>query len=242
MDYRRPRISPPGAVCIRPWLLLLLVIISGALLAVVGVSVYESNEGTLQKVKILEDSIAAYKAQTDALEAERDQLRSRNAVLERASQIDAEAVRKIRETLKQDQEERLSLEEELTFLKGILADKESRKALHIIGVELNPTDQERVVKYRFTIRKTLNDGEMSTGSIFLAVDGKQEGKARWYPLRDLTDEKRESLRMKFTHFQDIEGTLRLPPSFQPGHFVIEIKPADDKLAGTKERFDWTVND
>ena len=240
MDYRTPKIIQPGALCISPWFLLILILASGALFAWMALSVYKSSDDTLDRAQLLQDSVSAYAAKMEALEAERDRLLAKNAALERASQIDRDAVQKIRDSLKQDEEARLSLEEELASLKGILADKESREALRIVGVELSRTEQEHVVRYRFTVRKTLNDGEISTGSIFLAVDGKSEGNAQWYPLRELTDEKKESLRMKFKHFQDIEGTLRLPPSFDPGHLVIEIKPADKKLTPIKERFEWLV--
>lgn len=219
-----------------------MLIISGAgvLLAWAALTLYKSNDATANRLKLLEQSAAARQAEMAALAAERDELLSRNAALERASQIDREAVQNIRESLKEDQEERLSMEEELTFLRGILADKESREALHIVGVALSRTGEERVVKYRFTVRKTLNDGKTAAGSIFLALDGKKEGKAQWYPLRELTEDNRESLRMKFNHFQDIEGTLRLPASFTPSHLVIEIKPAEKGLSPVKERFPWVV--
>ena len=240
MDYRTPIISQPGTLCVKPWVLLIIIVGFGLLLAWGALTFYSSNDATAKRLKLLEQSLDARQAEMEAMAAERDELLSRNAALERASQIDREAVRKIRESLQEDQEERLSMEEELTFLRGMMADKESRTALNIVSVALNRTDEERVVKYSFTVRKTLNDGETATGSIFLAVDGEEEGKAHWYPLRELTDDNRESLRMKFNHFQDVEGTLKLPASFTPSHLVIEIKPTEKGLSPVKERFAWVV--
>ncbi len=242
MDYRTPRISQPGTLCVRPWLLLAIVILAGGLLAWAALVFRQSNDDTRAMVVELQGAIAGYQAELEELQAERDQLLSKNAALERASQVDREALRGIRESLKQDQEARLAMEEELAFLKGIMEDKESREALHIVGVELRRTDDPEVVDYRFTVRKTFNDGETATGSVFIAVDGKRDGQAHWYPLRELTADKTESVRVKFKHFQDIEGSLSLPPAFEPSHLVIEIKPSDEGLAPVKERFAWAVRD
>ena len=58
--------------------------------------------------------------------------------------------------------------------------------------------------------------------------------------RELTEENTELLKMRFKHFQDLEGVVQLPEGFTPRKMIVEIKPNSKKLPPVKERFDWTV--
>ena len=133
------------------------------------------------------------------------------------------------------------MEEELLFLRSMVSSKDERNEIRIQRFKLERTSSERRFRYSFTLTQNFSQGDAAaTGSIFLAVDGTQEGEPRWLPLRDLTEENTELLKMRFKHFQDLEGVVQLPEGFTPLKMIVEIKPNSKKLPPVKQRFDWAV--
>ncbi|MCB1830102.1 MAG: hypothetical protein H6964_11280 [Chromatiaceae bacterium] len=162
------------------------------------------------------------------------------AVLERSSQIDQEAVRKVRDELKNYQQERLQLDEELTFLRSMVSTKDDREGVQIHRFSLKKGDGEGVFQYRFTVTQSMNNGDTASGWAFLAVDGLKEGEPMWLPLREMTKEKTERIKVRFNQFQDIEGIIQLPENFKPLKVIVEVKPSNKNLPEVKQRFDWVV--
>lgn len=46
--------------------------------------------------------------------------------------------------------------------------------------------------------------------------------------------------MRFNHFQDIEGVIKLPEDFKPLKVIVEVKPSNKNMSEVKQRFDWVV--
>jgi len=86
----------------------------------------------------------------------------------------------------------------------------------------------------------MKNGNTASGWVFLAVDGLKEGEPVWLPLREVTKEKTERIKMRFKHFQDLEGVIRLPSNFEPLKVIVEVKPSKKNLPEVKQRFDWVV--
>ena len=149
-------------------------------------------------------------------------------------------MRQVKKQLADYQEERAKIEEELTFLRSMVVDKETRNGIQIREFKLERAGAKGVYRYRFAITRSDKGSDMATGSIFIAVDGLRDGQPKWLPLRDITDDNIEMVLMKFKQFQDVEGVIRLPDSFKPKKMIVEIKPNSNKLSPVKQRFDWTV--
>lgn len=188
----------------------------------------------------LRSEAASQRERIEQLESEKSSLQEQLAVLERASQVDQEATRQVREQLNSFEQERAQLEEELSFLRTMVSTADGKGALQIQRFKLESVGGKGLFRYSFTVTQNMQTDTVASGSIFLAVDGTQEGEARWLPLREITEEKAEKLKMQFKHFQDIEGMIRLPDGFRPRKFIVELKPSNKKLPEVKERFDWVV--
>ncbi|MCB1857559.1 MAG: hypothetical protein KDI63_04775 [Gammaproteobacteria bacterium] len=160
------------------------------------------------------------------------------AVLERAGQIDREAMDNIKQQLATFQEERTRQEEELTFLRSLVASKDDREGIQVRRFALAKGDREGEFNYRFTVSQTVSNGEEASGWIFIGIDGLRKGEPAWLPLREITDEKTERLKMRFKHFQDMQGSIKVPGDFEPLKFIIEIKPNNKKISEVRQRFDW----
>ena len=236
MHYRTPRIVQPGSG--RPLLWILLVVLG--LFAAGGYLWLQAWQEGRPDPERLQARIAADSARIQALEKERGQLLEQVAMLEQTSQIDRAAVQQVREQLAAFQQERSKMEEELTFLRSMVSTREDREAIRVQRLVIEKGGAEGRYRYRFTITRSMQNGGTASGWVFFAVDGTRGGKPAWLPLREITEEGTEKLKMKFRNFQDIEGEIQLPDDFKPLKVIIEVKPSDRKLPPVKQRFDWKV--
>ena len=201
-------------------------------------SVHFDSVAAGKKIKGLEQQVAGLEQQVNDLEAERVELRQQVAALGRASQIDREAAREVREEIKIIQDERLAMEEELAFLRGIVSNNTDRKNLRIQYFKLAATENEDVYRYDFTVSQALSNKDDVTGDIWITLVGTREGKEESLPLEMVTESKIESLKMRFAHYQKLEGLLRLPEGFIASNIRVDIIPSNKKLSRLTETFEW----
>ena len=237
MRYSTPKIVQPGGQRAWAWVLLVILLVMG-----VGWNAFHMGRENTGSTPLpdFEAVIAQQRKQIEELTRARDGLLEKSAALEQAGLIDREAMRQVKMQLSAYQEDRAKIEEELTFLRSMVADKQTRNGIQIREFKLERAGTEGVYRYRFAITRNDKGSDMETGSIFIAVDGIRDGQPKWLPLRDITDNNAETLLMKFKKFQDVEGVIRLPGSFKPNRMIVEIKPNNNKLSPVKQRFKWTI--
>lgn len=239
MKYATPRIVQPGSSRYLPWLLLVLIM-------VLGIAWYrlDFDTGGSRKALVELDGLRSrsysQKRRIEELEKERAELISQVAILERSSQIDQEAARQVRSELEKFQEARTRMEEEITLLRSMLSGKGERGKLTVQRFSLAPGASQGSYRYRFTVSQSVKSDKDVEGWIFFAVDGIEKGEPRWLPLREISDGKTGKVKMRFKHFQEISGEIRLPDGFTPRKVIVEVKPSDKKLPQVKQRFDWVV--
>ncbi|HEC15970.1 MAG TPA: hypothetical protein ENI99_05275 [Sedimenticola sp.] len=241
----KPKIIQPGRARFRWWLTLALLpfMLSGAAWYAYDygrTSVHFDSSAAAGKVRELERRAGGLQQRVDDLEAERAELRQQVAALERASQIDREAARRVREEIKAIQDERLEMERELAFLRGIVSNNTDRNKLRIQDFKLEATENEDVYRYDFTVSQALTNKADVRGDIRITLVGTRQGKEEALSLGMLTESGMESLKMRFVHFQKLEGLLRLPQGFIASNIRIDIIPDNKKLSRLTETFEWSV--
>lgn len=239
MRYSTPKIVQPGSGLLPAWLIALLVL---ALIGSILAYLHFSQRVAGPAIEELQHKVSIQQRRIEELESERVALNERITGLTRASQIDQEAIRQVREELSSRQEERASMEEELAFLRSMVSSKEDREGIQVQRFKLHKGAPTGVYHYSFTLTQTIKNGDAAVGWIFFAVDGVSAGKPAWLPLREITEESTEKVKMRFKHFQDVEGEIRLPEGFKPLKVIIEVKPNNKKLPELKQRFDWVVEE
>lgn len=190
-------------------------------------------------------------AAPDALRAhllnERDTLRAllaeserQRVILERASQIDAEARKVLQKELKQAQDARLELERELTYLKR-LVQKGGGGAIQVYDVRLMRGAGAQEFLYSFTIAQLVQGFGRSVGRVTLSVVGMRGDKSETLELADLPSADPRRLDMDFEHFQNFQGFIEVPEDFDPESVVVGIEPESKLLLSTSVVFPWELS-
>lgn len=173
------------------------------------------------------------------LEKERNELRRELAMVKQAADVDHEALIAVRDQIKQLQDERLRMEEELTFLRGIVSTSTKKQVLRVQNFKLEPGLEAQQFVYKFTVSQVINSGSVVKGKIEMAVTGTQDGQAKLLKLDALSDEKLGSHKMRFRYYQNIEGKLHLPADFKPAMIKIDVIPSSSKLKSVSESYNWS---
>jgi hypothetical protein len=192
------------------------------------------------KIESLQQEIERQALVIETLTKENADLHQRIVKQDQLRQIDQESQLRVQEELKNYQDERLKMEEELVFLRGMVSAKSGRGILRLQRLRLQPGEAENSFLYSFTVTKVLKDQGYVEGAVFLTLSGEQDGKKRTFSLKELTKDKKNSLKMRFKYFQNVEGELLLPGRFRPSSVTIEVKPDSKKFAPVKKRFEWVV--
>lgn len=179
------------------------------------------------------------KQQIKTLEKERNDLRRELAMVKQAAEIDRESILSIRDQIKRFQDERLKMEEELAFLRGIVSTTSKKQALRVQNFRMEPGLEERQFVYKFSVSQVINSGIVAKGTIEISVEGLQEGRTRLLSLNQISDDKSEVIKMRFRYFQNVEGKLQMPEGFEPATINIEVNPSGDKLEPVKESYNWS---
>jgi hypothetical protein len=178
------------------------------------------------------------KGRVELLQQERNDLKRELAMTKQAAEVDQEALKAIRDRIKTMQSERLKMEEELAFLRGIVSTSSKKQVLRIQNFKLEPGGEAQQYFYKCTISQVIAGGSVVTGKVEVNVSGLKEGKAMRLKLEALSKEKLSSHKLRFRYYQNIEGDIRLPKDFQPANITIEVKPTGTKLAPVSESYDW----
>ncbi|MET0066585.1 MAG: DUF6776 family protein [Candidatus Thiodiazotropha sp.] len=178
-------------------------------------------------------------SRAELLEQERNELKRELAMVKQAAEVDREALLAIRDKIKTMQSERLELEEELAFLKGIVSTSSRKQVLKIQNFKLEPGLEDQQYVYKYTVSQVINSGSVVNGKIEMSVTGLRAGKTTQLPLDQITDEKQASHKMRFRYFQNVEGKIHIPADFEPATISIDVKPSGSKLAPVSETYDWS---
>jgi hypothetical protein len=233
LRYRAPKIVIPKGGWSAWWRAVLLVV---GIVAVAWFAYLQGSNGAgVGLVGLQPDS----RQQIKALETERNELRRELAMVKQAAEIDRESILSVRERIKEFQDERLKMEEELAFLRGIVSTTSKKQALRVQNFKLEPGLEAGQYHYRFSVSQVINSGIIAKGKIDINVTGLRDGREQILSLSEISDDKADSIKMRFRFFQNIEGKLLLPEGFEPASFNIDVKPSGEKLEMIKESFNWS---
>lgn len=216
------------------WLKILLMI--SVVCGVAWVAYQQGSAGETSGFAVLQPDA---KSKIAVLEKERDQLRRELTMVKQAAEIDRESILTIRDQIKVFQDERLKMEEELAFLRGIVSTTSKKTALKVQNFRLEPGLETRQFHYKFSVSQVINSGIVAKGKIELSVEGLQGGRTKRLSLNQVSPDDVESIKMRFRFFQNVEGKLLIPEGFEPATINIEVKPSGKKLAPVKETFNWS---
>jgi hypothetical protein len=231
--YNAPRIVASNqrlSIWLRLSLLLILI------LGVAWAAYQQGLSGETTSLAVLQPNA---KAQIERLQQERDELRRELSMVKQAAEIDRESIITIREQIKKFQDERLKMEEELAFLRGIVSTTSKKQGLRVQNFRLEPGLETGQFIYKFSVSQVINSGILAKGKINISVEGLLDGRSKQLSLKQLSEEKQTSIKMRFRYFQNVEGKLQIPDGFEPASIHIDVKPSVKKLAPVTETYNWS---
>jgi len=191
--------------------------------------------------------------QVYALSGERDQLqvqiisadqkilgfRQRVAVLEKGGEVDRQSAEGIRQTVKELKVQIATLEEEVSFYKGIMAPSGQDKGLRISKVNIQPLDQPNTFRYRIMMTQVADNTSYIKGLTAVNFVGLENGKRKIIPLRDL-DSKVDDLGLKFSfrYFQELGGDITVPANFNIEQVQVVLQSTGSKAQRVEETIEW----
>ncbi len=216
------------------------VVLAGLLVKIWFFPAVDEKNPYVSQIRELEQEVDRQERIIGVLRKHNKDLKQDYTKMSHLREIDQEALARIQDQLKSDQNERLKMEEELLFLRGMVSSKLGKGVLHLQRLRLEPGDDENSYRYAFTVSKVLKNPEYIEGSVYISLTGKQKGKELSLSLKQVSRDEQEELKMRFKHFQNMEGEFLIPSGFQPSGVTIEVKPEGDKFKPIKKSFKWVV--
>jgi hypothetical protein len=162
-------------------------------------------------------------------------------IAERTLQIDRETTRALQERLKEEQDARLALNREISYLKQLVQDG-GRGALRAEDLRVTATEQPRIFRYGFTVTQLATGFGQASGRVRITFEGDDDSGRVRLTLADLPAAEPQVLNVALEHLQTLTGTFTLPEGFVPAAILIDVEPTDERLIETSERFPWTLFD
>ena len=184
------------------------------------------------------DRVDVFREEIKVLEKEREQLKRKIASLEREAQIYAEAEKKLKTSIMSQQDEKLALQKEVLFLRGVISGKSPKGLLRIQELQTLRDNTSGQYRLRFTIAQSLAGKKRVEGAMNISLVGvNRMGKDETLDFKNIATNEFQN-KMGFWHFQKRDLAFKLPKGFKPVYWRVALKPTVKNYVELNERFDW----
>lgn len=179
----------------------------------------------------------------DKLSGEHKRLREQVAILERSSEIDRQAAQGVKDEMGQLQDELQAAREEIGFYRGIVAPGDAISGLRIHRFSVEPGLKRGEYHYDLVLTQVKRNDRKVSGVVDWTIAGLLDGDPADLALSEVTDPAVEHLKFRFRYFQNLAGTINLPPGFDAKTVVLQVKPAGKGQPDAVEQvYDWPEPD
>lgn len=208
--------------------------------AVVGVGGYYG--GLIDSV----DDIQSLSLQRDTLQkslAEAEHtisgMSQRVSILEKGGEVDRKATEGIRQTVIELKSQISTLEEEVSFYKGIMAPGGNDKGLRVSKIDVVQEENTNRFRYSIMLTQVSDNSSYISGLAAVNIVGIRNGERIILPLRDLDSDVTElGVKFRFRYFQEIAGTLTLPSQFVPEQVQVVSQSTGSKAQRVEQTINW----
>jgi hypothetical protein len=175
--------------------------------------------------------------QIEDLQSQYTEKQRQTAMLERNSTIDGGASEQLKASLDAAQSESLELKKELAFYKSIVTPEDTKRSLAIQTIQIKP-DANGTFRYKIMVSQRGRNDRFARGSINVTIEGSQNGQASKLNLSSVSKEAKKPFNFGFKYFQNFEGAMKLPDTFQPEFIRVQVKPRSSRIDAIDEQFAW----
>jgi hypothetical protein len=170
------------------------------------------------------------------LNDELDALHQQVSTLRRSDQISRNANVELQATLAEREEEISGLRADVAFYERLVGSTGQRRGLNAHEAVFTP-ESAGTWHYTITLTQNLNRGAISKGTMRFAVDGVRAGKLASLKWDDLLQKPgAPGQPFSFRYFQQLEGSVMLPPGFTPQRVRVQLSA---NAGGNDQVFDWS---
>lgn len=166
---------------------------------------------------------AALREERNALREELAAARRDLAMARRSEQVVRGANQQLQGTLREREEEIAALRADVGFYERLVGGSAQRQGLSVHSLELR-ADDGGSYRYAVTLTQSLKKGRLTRGEVSLALEGVQGGRLTslgWADLRQ--DAGAAPQPFEFRYFQQVEGSIMLPPDFTPQRVRVVVR-------------------
>jgi len=181
--------------------------------------------------------LALQKVHIRDLNQEAAQLRSQNAILVQAGEIDRQAYSQVDSTLEELESEILELKQQVSFYSGIVSPTES-KGLRVQKFELTRDAQTSNYRYNLVLTQFVKNQHVVKGSAKMTVLGMQGAKQKSISFNAMSRPAKSHMRFRFKYFQELQGDIVLPVGFEPLRLELRAIPEGKRLKSITQTYSW----
>jgi len=172
--------------------------------------------------------------QEDA-EQKLERLRDRSTVLKRSDQVSRAANQELQSVLAERDQEIALLRADVAFYERLVGSPSQRQGLAVHSLTLDPGG-DGSYHYTLTLTQNLKKAKVSKGQVTLRIDGVRAGKLSSLTWDELVQSaKAAPLAFGFKYFQQLQGSVMLPPDFIPHRVWVHVNSDAGKL---EQSFPW----
>jgi hypothetical protein len=195
---------------------------------------------------------ATESARLGQVDVERDQLeasvielrkqyqsgRQQQISLERGRAIDEQALNQARQSIVELETRNAQLRSDLVFYKRIMAPTSVANGLQIDSLSVDKNLEEGF-DFRLVLTQVGNNKRYQSGLVTVNLLSQSGDSADTVSLRDVSPQIDDlAIKFRFRYFQDINGSLTLPDSFEPLAVEVVMQPDGEGATEIKRTFLW----
>ena len=207
---------------------------------VVGVGGYYAGQfGSLERIQTLASQRTHLQQVVEESERTIMNLTQRLGVLEKGGEVDRKATEGIRQTVKELKSQIATLEEEVSFYKGIMAPSGSDKGLRISKFEITPLDTSGRFRYSIMMTQVADNSSYIAGLAAVNFVGMRNGERVILPLRDIDSSVTDlGVKFRFRYFQEVAGEISVPDNFVPEQVQVVLQSTGGKAQRVEQTVEW----
>lgn len=180
----------------------------------------------------------------DDLRARAHRLATSNAALEdrlqglqQQQQTNATALAALKSSLASRDAELQKLQREQGFYARLIGIDSNRSGLGVHSVAVSPVAGTRAWNFTVTLVNTAENADPARGTVTLAIEGVRDGKLATMDWSNLAaPAARDGVPFAFKFFQQLRGSIMLPPGFVPNRVTVTLHP--ERGSPVSRRIDW----
>ena len=238
--------SPPEVrvVAYHPWRRGLLIVAVIAMSTAGAVAGFLLGRAATELDGIYVDSLERLDA---ANRADIVRLEARLVEADLSGEIDRDAARALRNSIRELRDEVAVLSEEVTFYKSLMAPSTLARGLQIADFELLAMERRDQFTFHLLLTQVESRRDWVQGDATLEVHGRMTGSdpetdaaERVLSFTEIASDETYPLKFRFRYFQDLTGVLTLPSGFDPERIVVRAGRSGASKEQLSRSFDWTV--